>query len=64
MIINENYFTKKFHINVVLEFTDYDFEDMREFTLKVGPELEEVVVRDDFLNSHYYGIFNLMYELC
>jgi len=58
----EYFFTKRLHSNVVFGFTNYDFENLQEFILNIGPDLEEIVVKGNFFNSHYYGILNIMYE--
>jgi hypothetical protein len=58
----EYYLTPRLHANGVLGFTRYNFKDAREFTLRGEDEEEELVIQGDFINSHVYGILNLMYD--
>lgn len=58
----EYFFTEKLHSNIVFGLTNYDFKNLQEFILNIEPDSEEIVVRGDFYNTHYYGILNLMYE--
>ena len=58
----EYYFTPKLHSNVVLGFTRYNFIDVEEFELTIDDGQEELVIQGDFINSHFYGIINMMYD--
>ena len=58
----EYYLTSRLHANGVLGFTRYNFKDAREFTLRGEDGGEELVIQGDFINSHVYGILNLMYD--
>lgn len=57
----EYYLTRKLHSNFVLGFTRYDFLDAQEFELRLEDQ-DETVIQGDFINSHFYGIVNLMYD--
>jgi len=57
----EYYFTRKLHSNFVLGFTRYNFLDVQEFELIIEDQ-EEIVIQGDFINSHFYGIVNMMYD--
>ena len=54
--------TPRLHANAVLGFTRYNFKDAKEFTLRLEDDVEERVIQGDFINSHFYGILNLMYD--
>lgn len=58
----EYYLTSKLHANAVLGFTRYNFKNIKEFTLIGDEDIEERVIQGDFVNSHFYGILNLMYD--
>ena len=58
----EYFLTPKLHANAVLGFTRYNFIDAKEFTLRLEDDIEERVIQGDFINSHFYGILNLMYD--
>ena len=58
----EYFFTPKLHSNIVFGYTYYDFKDMERFLLTDDDEIPELIVEGDLFNSHYYGIFNIMYE--
>ena len=58
----EYYLTPRLHANAVLGFTRYNFNDAEEFTLRGEDDVEERVIQGDFINSHFYGILNLMYD--
>ena len=57
----EYFFTPRFHTNVVVGFTNYDFKNVKEFFVE-DDDSTDLAITGDFYNSHYYGIFNLMYE--
>lgn len=58
----EYFFTPKLHSNIVFGYTYYDFKDIERFLLTDNDEIPELIVEGDLFNSHYYGIFNIMYE--
>ena len=58
----EYFLTPKLHANAVLGFTRYNFKNIKEFTLRGDEDIEERVIQGDFINSHFYGILNLMYD--
>lgn len=58
----EYFLTPKLHANGVLGFTRYNFKNIKEFTLYGDEDIEERVIQGDFVNSHFYGILNLMYD--
>ena len=57
----EYFFTKRLHSNLVLGFTEYDFNDIIVDDIIIDDETIELI-QGDFSNFHYYGILNLMYE--
>jgi len=58
----EYYLTKKLHSNIVFGFTSFDLSDINRQVL--DPDISEdiIVAQGDIDHSHYYGIFNLMYD--
>jgi hypothetical protein len=59
----EYYFTPRLHSTAVIGFTQYWFEDLKEFRILEDEVLNPLYVNGDFTNYHYYGIINLMYTL-
>ena len=58
----EYFLTPRLHANFVLGFTRYNFLDVQEFELRFDEDDQEIVIQGDFINSHFYGIVNLMYD--
>ncbi len=58
----EYFLTKKIHTNLVFGYTNYDFNDLEEFTVNIDEDDKILVVQGDFNNIYYYGIVNLMYD--
>ena len=57
----EYFFTERLHANMVFGFTEYNFNDVTEFQV-ITDDDQFKFVQGNFVNFHYYGIVNMMYE--
>ncbi len=57
----EYFFNKKLHSNVVFGFTSYDFKDAERYLYDDVSDIS-IALQGDLDHSHYYGIFNFMYD--
>ena len=58
----EYFFTPSLHSTVVFGYTQYWFDDLKEFRILEDEVINTIYVNGDFSNYHYYGIINLMYS--
>ncbi|TYA56684.1 hypothetical protein [Formosa maritima] len=59
----EYYFSKKWHSNLVIGYTEFHLKDMQRFILTENDQFPEVYLNGDVEHSHYYALFNVMYDL-
>ena len=59
----EYYFSKKWHSNLVVGYTEFHLKDMQRFILTKNEEIPEVYLNGNVEHSHYYALFNVMYDL-
>lgn len=50
------------HTNIVFGFTSFDLTDVNRHLFDENISEEIIVLQGDAEHSHYYGIFNLMYD--
>jgi len=58
----EYFITKKLHANVVFGLTNFNLTDVKRILDNNIPSEKFIVLEGEATHSHYYGIFNFMYD--
>lgn len=61
----EYFLNDKLHTNLVFGYTHFTMDDGERFFIYDDPDsdIDGITISGDYAQNHYYGIFNLMYDL-